>query len=76
MVEKKTDVCSVFFVDYGNTEDVEVKNIRRISQDLVGIPAMALICQLDGKLLSKKSILCLMGKLQVWAIFPKRSWRN
>lgn len=35
-------------VDYGNTAFIEINNIRNITEELIKIPSLALICQLDG----------------------------
>ncbi|XP_052124807.1 uncharacterized protein LOC113203962 [Frankliniella occidentalis] len=44
----QTQSCQVFFIDYGNSEDVEFKDIRRMVPDFVSIPAIMSMCSIDG----------------------------
>jgi hypothetical protein len=37
-------VAKIFFIDYGNAEPVEHKNIRLISEDFIEPAAMASMC--------------------------------
>lgn len=48
VVGKDDDGSHIYFVDFGNTELVKKENIRNIFEELVKVPALAMICQLDG----------------------------
>lgn len=39
---------TVFFVDYGNSEDTSIRNMRALSEDLAKTPMFAIKCSLDG----------------------------
>lgn len=47
-VEKanEKDTYSVFFTDYGNTETVHYNDIRKVTNNLLGVPALAKKCSL------------------------------
>ena len=42
--------CEVLFLDYGNLETVEYKNIRRMVRDFVNTPTLMSFCSIDGKI--------------------------
>lgn len=48
VIERRNNGCLVFFVDFGNTAFVDVKDMRGFIKDLTKIPALAVVCQLDG----------------------------
>lgn len=44
----KGDMVTVYFIDYGNSSQINVKNIKRLPYDLAQQPALAYRCALDG----------------------------
>ena len=42
------DKCDVLFVDYGNSATVSVSGLKAPTQELLGIPIMAVPCALKG----------------------------
>jgi hypothetical protein len=49
LLQKRAKGCTVFFVDYGYTAEVPLKNLRMPSRDLVQqMPKQAIKCTLDG----------------------------
>ncbi|XP_061561084.1 tudor domain-containing 6 [Phycodurus eques] len=48
ILNKDGDKLSVLFVDYGNTADVTITNVREIPSDLLETPTQAFLCKLEG----------------------------
>lgn len=46
---KNDNVREILFVDYGNSEDVNVADIRHFSNDLKNIPILSVTAQFEGK---------------------------
>ena len=42
-------MVSVHFVDYGDSEEVDVKNIRVLPEEFLQLPFQGVRCQLAGK---------------------------
>lgn len=48
VINKDGDDLCVLFVDYGNTSQVNIADMREIPPDLVETPPQALLCELEG----------------------------
>ncbi|XP_038164468.1 tudor domain-containing 6 isoform X1 [Cyprinodon tularosa] len=48
VVDKNEDKVSVLFVDYGNTSQVSIKDIRAMPPALLEVPPQAFLCELEG----------------------------
>uniref|UniRef100_A0A3Q2FCN7 Tudor domain-containing protein n=1 Tax=Cyprinodon variegatus TaxID=28743 RepID=A0A3Q2FCN7_CYPVA len=48
VVDKNEDKVSVLFVDYGNTSQVSIKDIRAVPPALLEVPPQAFLCELEG----------------------------
>nr|XP_061806788.1 tudor domain-containing 6-like [Nerophis lumbriciformis] len=48
VLNKNGDVLSVVFVDYGNTSEITITDVREISSDLLETPKQAFLCKLEG----------------------------
>ncbi|XP_061609200.1 tudor domain-containing 6 isoform X2 [Phyllopteryx taeniolatus] len=48
ILNKDGDKLSVLFVDYGNTADVTITNVREMPSDLLETPTQAFLCTLEG----------------------------
>lgn len=46
--EVKPNVFKVMFIDYGNSEEVPVSNIREITSPKLRFPCMSVLCIIDG----------------------------
>lgn len=46
---KNDGVREIIFVDYGNSEDVNVADIRHFSKDLKDIPILSVTAQFEGE---------------------------
>lgn len=42
----KYDTCMVFFMDFGNRDEVELDDIKKMPQDLMALPDQARKCSL------------------------------
>lgn len=47
-------MCEIFFVDYGNLEMVEHKNVRMMPKDYITPKSMANICSIVSKYLRER----------------------
>ncbi|XP_028296164.1 tudor domain-containing 6 [Gouania willdenowi] len=48
VIDTKEDELNVLFVDYGNTSQVNMADVREISSDMMEIPQQAFLCFLEG----------------------------
>ena len=48
LVHVAPDVASIFYVDYGNTEDVPRSDVRTLESQFCALPVQALRCSLEG----------------------------
>ncbi|KAM9354819.1 tudor domain-containing 6, partial [Pholidichthys leucotaenia] len=48
VIEKADNTLRVLFVDYGNEEVVDIKNVRLLPQSLLDLAPRALLCSLNG----------------------------
>ena len=48
LVHVTPDIASIFYVDYGNTEDVPRSDVRTLESQFCALPAQALRCSLEG----------------------------
>ena len=48
MVHVTPDTASIFYIDYGNTEDVPRADVRTLESQFCALPAQVLRCSLDG----------------------------
>lgn len=48
VIQKTDSTLSVLFIDYGNESEVDIKDVRSMSQRLLEIPPQAFLCFLNG----------------------------
>ncbi|KAG8013159.1 Tudor domain-containing protein 6, partial [Nibea albiflora] len=48
VIRRTDDILHVLFVDYGNESDVDIKNVRPLSQSLLEKAPQAFLCSLNG----------------------------
>lgn len=61
--DRPSNEYNIIFLDFGNMARVDKTNIRRMVPDYVKIPAVAILCLLEGKLfLSFSFFLCASGE--------------
>ncbi|KAM3870119.1 tudor domain-containing 6-like [Diretmus argenteus] len=48
VISKNGDVLSIFFVDYGDRAQVNVRDVREMPPELIETPPQAFLCELEG----------------------------